>query len=218
MQKNIVITGASRGIGHAIADIFACGDYKLTLIASNLESFPEKQSSTNYFAADFGSFDAIDKVSDAIINQLEHIDVLINNIGMFIGKTLADTEKNDILRQMNVNFAGPAYFTHKMLPLLQKSSHAQIINLSSIAVKKSLPAVSAYTASKAAVTGFSNSLRAELNPEGIRVSVLHLSGVNTWNDPNPQSLLHPNDIARTIKFIVETDPACQIDEMTLSTV
>lgn len=218
MPKHIVITGASRGIGYAIADILAQGDHKLTLIASKLTSFHDKHPSIGYFAADFSSFDSIDIVSDQIISQLEHVDVLINNIGMYTGKTLADTEKEDIQHQMNVNFCGPAYFTHRMLPLLRKGTHPQIINISSIAAKTALPGVSAYAASKAAVTGFSNSLRAELNPEGIRVSVLHLSGVNTWNDPNPQSLLAPDDIAKTIQFMVNADSRYQIDDMTIRAV
>jgi NADP-dependent 3-hydroxy acid dehydrogenase YdfG len=218
MKKNILITGASKGIGQAIAQTLGTDNYHLILIASNLDSFTEKNPNITYLAADFTSFDAIDAVAAEITKQFDHIDVLINNLGMYIGKPLVTTEQDEFHRLMDVNFSGPAYFTHKILPLLNKGTHAQIINMSSIAAIKHLPEMSVYAASKGAMTWFSNSLRIELNKQGTRVTVLHPGGVNTWNDPHPESLLHPTDIGKTIKFIIEADPKCQIDEITITPV
>lgn len=218
MKKNIIITGASKGIGQAIAKTLSKDNYNLILIASSLDSFTDKDSDITYVAADITSFEAIDAAIEEITRKFDHVDVLVNNLGMYIGKPLAATEAHEIHRLMDVNFSGPAYFTKKVLPLLQKGKHAQIINISSIAAIKHLAEMSIYAASKAAVSWFSNSLRVELNQQGIRVSVLHPGGVNTWNDPNPESLLHPSDIGKTIKFIVETDPKCQIDELTITPV
>lgn len=75
---------------------------------------------------------------------------------------------------------------------------------------------SVYSASMAAVTAFCNSLRKELNPRGIRIVVVHPAGVNTWNDPEPNKRLRPEDVGSLIKFILEADKNCQIDEVTLS--
>ncbi|MBY0545380.1 MAG: SDR family oxidoreductase [Gammaproteobacteria bacterium] len=217
-KKSIVITGASRGIGLAISEMLTADQYQQSLIATNISSFKNKKNNIYYIGADFGSFEQIDAAAQELMSKLGHIDVLINNLGMYTGKTLLDTEKTDIQRLMMINFSGPAYFTHALLPLLKKAPHPQIINFSSIAVKNPLAGMSAYAASKAAVTGFSESLRAELNPEGVRVTVLHLSGVNTWNAPDPKGLLHPNDVAKTVKFVIDADPACQLNEITLSAV
>lgn len=218
MKKNIIITGASKGIGQAIAQTLGTDNYNLILIASQIESFTEQAPNITYFAADFTSFHNLDSISAEIGKHFDHIDVLINNVGMYIGKPLLTTEQEELSRLMDVNFSGPAYFTHKMLPLLLKGKHAQIINMSSIAAIKHLAEMSIYAASKAAMTWFSNSLRIELNKQGIRVSVLHPGGVNTWNDPHPESLLHPTDIGKTIKFIIEMDPKCQVEELTITPV
>lgn len=218
MKKNIVITGASRGIGLATAEMLMDDQYQLSLIATNISSFTNKKDNIHYIGADFASFDQIDAAAHELMNKLDHIDVLVNNLGMYTGKSLSDTQKTDIQHLMMINFAGPAYFTRALLPLLKKAPHPQIINFSSIAVKNPLAGMAIYAASKAAVTGFTESLRAELNTEGVRVSVLHLSGVNTWQAPDPKGLLQPNDVAKTVKFIIDADPACQINEITLSAV
>jgi len=68
----------------------------------------------------------------------------------------------------------------------------------------------------AAVTAFSHALRKEWNLRGIRVTVIHPAGVNTWNALEPHKLLRPEDVGRLIHFIVAVDRNCQIDEVTLS--
>ncbi|MFN7096516.1 MAG: SDR family oxidoreductase [Gammaproteobacteria bacterium] len=217
-MKNIVVTGASKGIGQAIVNTLHKDNYKLILIASSLESFKERNPDITYIAADFTSSDDIDAAAESISKQFDHIDVLINNVGTYLGKPLADTELQEMRHLMDVNFAGPAHFTKRMLPLLSRGKHAQIINISSVAAKKHMAEMAAYAASKAAVTWFANSLRFELNQQGIRVTVLHPNSVNTWNDPHPELLLDPNNIANTVKFIIESDPKCQIEEMTITPV
>lgn len=218
MVKNILITGASRGIGRAIADLLNTPENKLILLASKQNSFADIDHNIDYFEADFSSFSSIQVAAQLIQNKYDHIDVLVNNLGIYVGKSLTDTTPEEIHNLMDVNFSGPAYFTRQILPLLKKAKHAQIINMSSIAAKKHLPDMSIYAASKGAVSWFSNSLRAELNPKGIRVSILHPTGINTWNDPHPELLLYPTDLARTVKFIIDADPKCQIEEMTISSV
>lgn len=218
MKKNIVITGASKGIGLNIANLLNNPNYQLILVASELNSFTEKHPGVIYIAANFNDFNAIDTAAKTIHEKVGTIDILINNLGMYIGKSFETTSVNEIQQLMTVNFSGPAYFTQLLLPLLSQGNAPQIINISSIAAKKAAANMAIYTASKMAVSGFSNALRVELNQKGIRVTVLHPSGVNTWNDPNPALLLDPQDIAKTIEFIINTHPKCQIEEMTITAV
>jgi short-subunit dehydrogenase len=215
-RKVIVITGASRGIGKAIAKQLAEKKHYLFLVASDIHSFQDKDFPATRLAGDFGSDAAITEITQSILTQTSHVDVLINNLGMYIGKPFADTNSDEFARLMQVNFNGPALFTQQILPLLKKGKHPQIINISSIAAKQGMTDMAVYAASKSAITGFSNALRKEVNPQGIRVSVLHPAGVNTWNDPNPEHLLLPEDIANIVDLVVHTSGKCQIDDLTVT--
>jgi NADP-dependent 3-hydroxy acid dehydrogenase YdfG len=106
--------------------------------------------------------------------------------------------------------------TKGLLPIIEKGKDPQIINISSIAALKPSKGTVIYSAVKAGVTGFSIGLRDELNPKKIRVSVIHPYGINTWNDPHPEKLLKPTDISSLVKFVIDSDPNCQIDEVTVS--
>jgi len=219
-KKIIIITGASRGIGLATARLLHPLAEQLVLVASRTDSFRSVQgefgSETSFHGADLSSPEEIQSFREELSSMLDRVDVLVNNCGVYLEKQLIESSLPEIQRQIDVNLRAPILLTHKLLPLLNKGCSPIVINISSIAALSTPTGQSVYSASKAAVTAFSNSLRKELNPRGIRVVVVHPAGVNTWNDPEPNKLLRPEDVGSLIKFILEVDKNCQIDEVTLS--
>ena len=108
--------------------------------------------------------------------------------------------------------------TQKLLPLLKKANHPQIINISSAANYARLPTESAYTAVKAGLSALSEVLQKELQKHNIRVSTIHPWTVNTHNLENPQNYLKPEDISKLILYIISTNPNCNILNVELSAV
>lgn len=214
-MSNIVITGASKGIGREIADELKGNN--LFLVASSLSSFKDiKGKNIRLFEADLSDSFSINKLVKEIELSTGRVDALINNAGVFISKPFETVSEKELDEQIDVNFKAMYLLCKGLLPLLEKGKEPHIINISSIAALKPSKGTVIYGAVKAGVTGLSIGLRDELNPRSIRVSVIHPYGVNTWNDPHPEKLLKPSDIARLVKFILESDPNCQIDEVTVS--
>ena len=218
-KKIIIITGASRGIGLATAKLLQPLAERLVLVASQQHSFRSVQgefgSETSFHGVDLSSPDEIQSFSEDLSSRLDRVDVLVNNCGVYLEKQLIESSLPEIQRQIDVNLRAPILLTHKFLALLNKGSSSIVVNISSIAAQSTPAGQSVYSASKAAVTAFSSSLRKELNPRGIRVTVIHPGSVNTWNDPEPNKLLRPEDVGSLVKFILEADKNCQIDEVTL---
>ncbi len=220
MNRKIIITGAARGIGAATTKRLSQQGHDLFVVASRAESFLENPDFNDIacpqFAANFAELDAIDELVATIKCHTNTMDVVINNLGTYSENVLLDVPRTDFSYIMDVNFRGPAYFTQQILPLLKNSPHGQIINICSIATEAPSANTAVYSASKAALSNFSKALRKEVNPQGIRVTTIHPAGVNTWNDPNPHGLLHADDMAKLVSFIVNTEAHCQIDSVTLS--
>lgn len=216
-ELTIVITGASRGIGQAIAASFRDQNHHLLLTASTRASFDGNEEGRQ-FAADFSSTAAIDSLVDDIKQHTDHIDILINNLGGFVMGPFAEASAHDFTQMIDVNFRGPAYFTQQVLPLIQQSKYGQIINISSIGTKTFPDNTALYTAGKSAVSAYSTVLRKELNSDKIRLSVLHPNAVNTWGADDTAGLLAATDIAKAVQFIVAQPRDVQIEEITLSAI
>jgi len=202
---NIVITGASRGIGLAEAKLFDKPGNHLFLVASSKESFKNDFQNATLIEADLSSDEAIDSVVSGARSEVDHIDVLINNVGVMIMKKFEDLSGDDIDKMLNINLRSHILLTKGLLPVLYKSESPQIVFMSSMAAKTYIVGESVYSATKSAVTGFANVLRNELINK-VRVSVVHAWGVNTWGAEKPNDLMEAQDIADVVEFIT-TRPA-----------
>lgn len=178
-DKVVVITGASEGIGRALALAMAPLGCKLVLSARNesrLRSLAHEVSSQGHeplvFSADVTSKSQCNELIETCIEHFGRLDILINNAGLTMWSKFDDLIELDILeRIMKVNYLGPAYLTHAALPELKKNQ-GQIVIVSSVAGLTGVPTRSGYSASKHAVIGFFDSLRIELADDNVAITTI----------------------------------------------
>lgn len=181
-KKIIVVTGASTGIGYALATelakdgnkVYACcrkdSDLKKLSSISNIESV----------RLDITDSEQIQQAADKIRKEDGHIDVLINNAGITGWGAIMDRDMDYIRKVMEVNFFGHVQNTKMFYPLLKESKkNPVIINISSQAGNYALPFWSAYHSSKWALEAFSHCLRGELQPYGIRVAIIQPGAIQS---------------------------------------
>ncbi|MCG7381205.1 3-ketoacyl-ACP reductase [Paenibacillus sp. ACRRY] len=218
--KVALITGAGRGIGRAIAIAFAQEGIHVGLVGRTLENLQQVKEELKSYnvnvaiaAADVSNLDSITAAVESVRGELGAIDILINNAG--IGKfggfmELTPEEWTNII---DVNVKGVYYTTRAVLPEMMERNAGDIINISSTAGQKGAPLTSAYTASKAAVNGLTESLMLEVRKKNIRVTALTPSTVATdmavelkLTDGNPDKVMQPEDLADLIVAQLKLHP------------
>lgn len=175
----ILITGASQGIGKALAELAAQRGAKVLAAARNLELLTELQQQVKaagktleIVAADVTSAADREKMVAAAQQHFGGLDVLVNNAGIGATGHFCDFEPDRMRKIFEVNFFGLTETTRVFLPMLKAGTKPAIVNISSIAGRRGIPARSDYSASKFAVEGFSEALRPELAKDGIDVIVV----------------------------------------------
>ena len=175
----ILITGASQGIGRALALAAARRGMKVLAAARSAPLLEElaHEARTNggvleTVQADVTSPDDRRRMAEAALRHFGGLDVLVNNAGVGATGHFADVSPERLRSIMEVNFFGTAEMTRVCLPLLRQGVTPAVVNVSSIAGKRGLPAQSEYSASKFAVQAFSEALRAELDKDGVDVLVV----------------------------------------------
>ncbi|WP_118976165.1 SDR family oxidoreductase [Taibaiella koreensis] len=172
-DKVVAITGASSGIGKALADIALAGGASVALCARNLSrlesAFPDRFSGRLLLVqADVAIEEDCGRFVAAIVSAWGRIDILINNAGMSMRALFADLELKVLKELMDVNFWGTVYMTKHALPYL-KAARGTIAGISSIAGYRGLPGRTGYSSSKFAMQGFLEALRTELLHTGVHV-------------------------------------------------
>lgn len=207
--KVALITGAGRGIGRATALAFAKEGIHLGLVGRTLENLQRvaeelKQFDVKvaYAAADVADLDSITSAVESIRGELGPIDILVNNAGISKFGSFMDLTPEEWTNIIDVNVKGVYYTTRAVLPEMIKRNTGDIINISSTAGQKGAPITSAYSASKAAVIGMSESLMLEVRKKNIRVTTLTPSTVATdmavelnLTDGNPEKVMQAEDLA-----------------------
>ena len=183
-MKNIIITGASRGIGYELAkQHLALGNRVLT-ISRNEEKLNELKAFANegqyaFLGLDLSDFTAIEKVLDAV-SDWETIDILYNNAGLCINKPFQEITEQDLIRSWQVNFMAPYRLIQVLLPKFTTQSH--VVNVSTMgAVQGSVkfPGLSVYSSSKSATVNLTELLAEELKENGPRINAVALGAVQT---------------------------------------
>ena len=178
--KTAVITGASRGIGLELAK-FLMKDgyfvYCLSRSAPNQEEIDDMLM-FRHVECDVSDETSIKKACAEILEEAESIDILVNNAGIGVGGSIEHTAASCAKRIININLLGVVLVTSKLLPKLHESK-GRIVNISSVGGVFALPYQALYSATKAGVISFSDALRNELRPFGVRVMTVLPADVKT---------------------------------------
>lgn len=182
----VLITGASSGIGKQLAidlaargaTVVGCGRSEEHLQETLLEMRSKSPSSTVY-VCDVGRPEQVKGMVQRVLSDHGRIDILINNAGFGLYQNFVDTPLDFIEAMMRTNFLGAVYCTKEVLPSMIARRHGHIVNISSVAGKIGNPKMAAYSASKFALIGLTESLYHELRPLGIQVSVICPGPVRT---------------------------------------
>ncbi|WP_438315154.1 SDR family NAD(P)-dependent oxidoreductase [Candidatus Caldatribacterium sp. SIUC1] len=213
--KVALVTGASRGIGRAIARTLAEKGLHLALCARSQEALEALKTELSALGAEVFvcAGDLADPTFPARLvreagEYFGRLDVVVNNAGVALSKPLEETTLEEWEFQMAVNVRAPFLICREALPYLRRSALATIINISSVVGTKGYIHQGAYTASKHALMGFTKVLARELHPEGIRVHVIAPGGVGTdliaamRPDLLGERLITPEEIAEIVWFLL----------------
>jgi 3-oxoacyl-[acyl-carrier protein] reductase len=227
-SKRILVTGASRGIGRAIAIGAAARGNDVALLArdsTDLDAAAQlcREAGGGEIAvlrASVTEATAVQAACSDVLRRWDGLDVLVNNAGLGRYAPFMELDEADWALMLNTNVLGLVNVTRSVLPTLIAQGRGHIVNMCSIRSLETIPGTSAYAASKFAVVGLSMALRQELEGTGVLVSMVHPGGVKTdfggisaeTKDP---SFLTPEKIAEVIMSIIEQAPEAWIRELTI---
>ncbi len=185
-NKTVVITGASRGIGAALAVHFARHKCRLILVARNKTRLQKVVSDLEplcsgclALAIDITSPKGMHKVVSQALKEFGGIDIFVNNAGVGIHKPIEETTEKEYEAIMDTNLKAVFLSFRELIPLMRRQGGGQIINISSGAGRIGMPGMAVYAASKAALNIFSESVAGEVRNDNIKVSVLAPASVDT---------------------------------------
>jgi short-subunit dehydrogenase len=190
MQKVVLVTGASAGIGKETVKLLLQEGYTVYSAARRIDKMEELVPyGAKVLKMDVSDNDSMINAVNWIIHNEGHIDVLINSAGFGSYGAVEDVPIEDAKYQLDVNLFGLARLTQLVLPHMRKQRSGKIVNVTSIGGKMATPLGGWYHASKYAVEGLSDSLRLEVKPFGIDVILIEPGGIKTeWQDIAMDSL------------------------------
>ncbi len=186
--KRVLITGASSGIGRAAAEKLAAAGAHVLLVARTPDKLEDVRREieraggvAHVFTADLSDFASCDALVKEVTSTLGGIDVLVNNAGRSIRRSLALSQDrfHDFERTMQLNYFGALRLVFGFLPGMREQRFGHVVNISSIGVQTNPPRFSAYVASKAALDAFSRCAASELLEDGIRLTTVYMPLVRT---------------------------------------
>ncbi|MBI5767610.1 MAG: SDR family oxidoreductase [Verrucomicrobia bacterium] len=229
MSKPVVlITGASQGIGAAIARVFAreVRGVRLALVARNAKNLAavaracaKAGAVVEIFSCDVADAAGVTAMTAAVAKRFGGVDVLINNAGAFAQARFAETSVTDFDRMIAVNLRSAFLVTRAFLPAMLKRRRGDIFFMSSIAGLGAYPNAAAYCAAKFGVTGLAKVLRAETKGTGVRVCCVHPGA--TWSPSwsasgvKPERIMPAEDVARAFYDVWRLGRRTVVEEIVL---
>jgi NAD(P)-dependent dehydrogenase (short-subunit alcohol dehydrogenase family) len=203
---NVIITGASRGIGFETAIQFLKNKHQVFCLTRNTETLEALEfSNLQIISTDLTSTESIDKAVEIIKSKVNCIDIVIHNAGSLVNKPFEKIDYQELEIVYKVNVLAPFYLTQQLLHLLGRHSKAHIINISSMGGfqgSAKFNGLSAYSSSKSAIAGLTECLAEEFKEKNISVNCLALGAVQTEMleeaFPGYQAPLKPNQMAEYI--------------------
>lgn len=228
MNRKAVITGATKGIGRAIAESLATEGYDIAVCSRNpddleamqkdfAERFPRIQLLVH--TTDVGKKEEVKTFAQFIDNKWQRVDVLVNNAGSYLPGAIHTEGEGQLETLIETNLYSAYHLTRALLPLMMAHKKGYIFNMCSIASLNAYPNGGSYSITKFALLGFSKNLREELKPHGIKVTAI-LPGA-TWSDSwagfeaPEERLMQPRDIAEVIVSALRMSAGAVIEDIVL---
>lgn len=229
-DRAAIVTGASRGIGYALAEVLGEEGFALTVTARKPEGIEraanqlrEKGYEVEDLAANMADEDSIRQVVERHRDRYGRLDVLVNNAGVGIGAPATEHQTKYVDMQVDVNLRAIIIFYRECLEMLSAAGaehgSALVVNMASMAGKSPQPWLSVYSATKAAVVAYTQAMNKELNGDGIKSLALCPGFVETAmtefiRDQVPaEEMIRTTDVAEAVRFALHVSPACVIPEI-----
>jgi NAD(P)-dependent dehydrogenase (short-subunit alcohol dehydrogenase family) len=229
-DRAAIVTGASSGIGLAIAHALGEAGHGLTVaarrpdkLAAAAEELRAKGYEVEEVAANMTEEAEIQRVVARHRDRFRRLDVLVNSAGVGIGAPVAEVQAKRVDMQLDVNLRAIILFYRECAGMLRAAGaehhNALVVNLSSISGKSGQPWLSVYSATKAAVIGFTQAMNKELAGDGIKSVALAPGFVDTpmtdfvKESIAPEEMIRPEDIAESVRFLLRLSPACVVPEI-----
>ena len=224
---NVVITGASRGIGKTIAEHFAQKGANLFLCSRNMEKtmawqqslMKQYQISISSFNADLSNLEEAKSFASHVLHATSQIDILINNTGIYEPGATYNEPEGQLEKMLKVNLLSAYHLTRALIgPMIERKA-GHIFNICSIASLKAYPNGGSYSISKWALDGFSKNLREEMKAFNIKVTTVYPGATLTssWDgmDIDPQRILETDDIAKMIIAASDLSPQGCVEDIVI---
>lgn len=226
MGKNILIVGATGGIGAAVVKLLSTSGAKLFLAGRNVEKLQQVSTENNIpaentFALDISQPAAVGELKEKYFAKLSTIDILINAAGIGIIKSMDTLSEADFLRSLNYNLYAPFLLVKAFLPAMKEVKKGLIINIPGVLGKVPMAGAAAYSASKYGLVGMMQSIREELKRTDIRITNLFLGGVDSpfWDTIDlkvqREKMIQAEEAAKAIWFLCQQPSSGVVSEMVL---
>ena len=227
-NKTAVITGATKGLGRAIAEIFAQNGFDLCVCArteSDLDAmerdwatqFPEQKLHT--FATDVSKKPEVLEFGAFVRSIWPNLDLLINNAGIFLPGKISEEREGTLETQLETNLYSAYHLTRALLPIMIPQGRGHIFNMCSIASFMAYPNGGSYSISKFALLGFSKVLREEMKPKGIKVTSIMPGAAwsDSWTgvDLPYERLMQAEDVAKAVWGCYGMSDSAVVEELIL---
>ena len=230
-DKAAIVTGASSGIGLAVADTLGELGYGLPLSARRPEKLEaaaqpliDKGYDVQVLPAMLGEEDEVKRVVAAHREHFGRLDVLVNNAGVGFGSAVGEMQTKRVDMMLDLNLRSPVLFYRESVEMLREAGaehrNALVVNTASIAGKSGQAWLSVYAATKAALVNFTESMNKELSNDGIKSTALCPAFVDTpmtdfakSNGVEATDMIRPEDIAESVRFLLTLSPACIVPEI-----
>ncbi|OSZ80491.1 hypothetical protein CAP36_04360 [Chitinophagaceae bacterium IBVUCB2] len=224
--KNILIVGASGGIGSVTAKLLAASGANIFLAGRSIAKLTAVAAATNLdtekiFALDFSSADEVAQLKERYFAVYPTIDILINAAGIGIIKPLDILDESDFLQTIQYNLVGPFLLVKNFLPAMKEAKKGLIINIPGVLGKVPMAGAAAYCASKYGLVGMMQSIREELKRTDIRITNIFLGGVDSafWDTIDlrvqREKMIQAEEAARAIWFLCQQPLSAVVSEMVL---
>lgn len=227
-HKVAIVTGATKGIGKAIALGLAQMNYHLAIIGRNEKELKQVSNEIKTisgtaplcFQLDITNTEAVKNTINKIAAETGRIDILVNNAGIYFDGTLTISEA-DFKTMLDTNLTSQLMLAQAVVPVMKKQHSGYIFNVASRSGKIGFAGSGGYNASKFGLVGLSESLYRELTPQGIKVTALCPGWVNTKmafearTPLKPEQMIQPDDLMKTIQWLLTLSPGACIKEIVI---